>query len=183
MTPRRITTQVADISGFISPLPSGPLWPTAAEVWAYVGDEPEKVVTLTFRVMDGQPVLTGVGIRQVVPDWPRPAEVTEDDIRALLPLQELVDEAVRAVTVVVGAAGTEPPDARRRGPLTREFLEWVAYVVRSNPRTPMRSLAESYFHTSERTAWRWVTAAREKGLLPDTPTSEGRRQTEKGLKK
>jgi hypothetical protein len=179
---RRITTTVSDMSGTITSLPGGVLWPGGAEVSVFVGDAPAVVAALTLRVVDGRPVLTGIDVRQIAPDWPRPAEVTNDDLRNLLPLEELVEEAVRSVAVVCAMKAPRKPDTedpsasrKRRGPQTPEFLQYVSYVVRSNPNTPMRTLARDHLGTSERTAWRWVTEARRQGLLPDTATSKKRR--------
>lgn len=172
---------VTNIEGPGRPLyPGGPMFPAAADV-TFVDMRNEEVgVTLKLRVIEGRPALVGVVVGPILPTIVH--EISATDIHSL-PIDELTDRAIfRAGGDFADSrtgAGHEDPSTegtasvrtRRRHAMSDELLREVAEVVRAETRGEPRQAVRRHFHTSERTASRWIAAARERGFITDT--SEG----------
>jgi hypothetical protein len=153
------------------------MFPQSVDVHVYELDDTDVLVTLSLRVVDGSPILTGLSIAPVAPNGPV-REITPTQVRAL-PVKELLDKAIHAVAVSIAdaaphpyrtdldAAGNAALRARRRRAMTDELLSAVARIVANpdNADAPTRAVAEQ-LHCSYRTAGRWVAEARTRGLLP-----------------
>lgn len=137
-------------------------------------------IGMRIEVDDGQPVLAALHVLREAGAPPISATLLRE-----LSIDVLVDEAVRALagTLYWGGLNFGAPlpgvgsfrdeydaavelaaRARSRRPMTDSLLRQVASIVRANPYEPRRSVAEQ-IPTSERTASRWIAAARERGLL------------------
>ena len=164
-----------DIEGPIKPLsPGGAMFPESAIVQVLIADE--LVVTLRLRPIDGRPALVGVGFGPLG-DWTTSEEISATDVHRV-PVDDLVQDAVRAVAVNVAQAApvpfrTDPAEAgtaalrvRRRRTMTDSLLSEVATIVLDdrNRDAPTRAVSEQLY-CSYRTAGRWVAEARVRGLL------------------
>lgn len=172
------------IEGPVLPLSTGAPWPAAATVRAFIDED--RVVTLRFRVRDGRPVLIGLAVGSHEPVSPAFAEALERDAPEVtpsvvrsIPVAELTKQAVRAVALSVaaatragfrydGAVAAEQAEqaARRNRAMTRTHLSEVAQIAAAYPDDPIGEICRQMF-TSRRSAYRWVSVARKRGLLDD----------------
>lgn len=165
--------------GPIRPLATGAMFPASVDVLVYDLDNDDRVVTLSLRSIDGQPVLVGLAFGHVHPSVARELKAT--DVHSL-PVKELTREAIRVVGLNVAdatpfpfrrdnpaAEGDSAVRAQRRRGFTDAELEDVARVAQANPEAPIeavfRELAGPSYY-SYRTAARWVAEARKRGFLP-----------------
>jgi hypothetical protein len=166
---------VADDRGEAVDLPNGVRLPSqfravyAEHRWGST-PQPEWTLTsaleLTIEVVDGSPALTRLAIRRP-PDAPITKTLLKD-----LPLQKVVDRVLTAAAAVLamdeGAPNPmsdEDHDQLQRSlkPFNRrqindDLLREVASIVRDNPKSPTKSVAE-LMDTSHRNASRWIKAA------------------------
>jgi hypothetical protein len=171
---------VGPIDGPVLPLATGAPFPQAATVRAYISDD--RLVTLRLRVRAGRPALVGltIGTHDRGPKWApsleRDApEVTAAEVRALA-VDRLVSSAVRAVALAVAdatpapfrydgeAAATAALGSRRRRAMTEALLREGAAIAQAYPETAIAEVRRQLY-CSERTAYRWISEARGRGLL------------------
>jgi len=164
------------INGPVALLGDVPVPPEA--VMTFEGAEGSPDVTMRFEVRDGRPECVDISVR-ARPDGRgiRSSDVAmfNVDTLAVGVFEDLamVDRPDEPMAVRVRRDITEAR-LRTRGVVTREELERVAEIYRSNVgRAPTQAVAGSLGY-SARTAARRIKAAEEAGLLP--PTTPGKRR-------
>ncbi len=166
-----------NLQGPIRPLHAGgPAFPAACDVWFVDREDGGRRLTLSLRVIDGRPALVGLSVGPFAPTIVR--EWTARDIHEL-PTDTLVDDAAAYIAANVADQryeGHGDPDAegvaavrvrRQRHPMTDDLLREVASVVTADRRGEPRRAVRNHFHTSERTASRWIALAKERGFMKE----------------
>lgn len=140
-----------------------------AEFIAYLDIEGRILAELTIRVTsDGHPELHrlifgcqgGPPIsRSILRDFP----IAEVVSRAVANASHQIEDQT---VVCASNAPTFKLKRKRRTNITDDHLQEVARVWQSTTLGHGTAHVREHFHTSERTASRWVSAARAKGLIP-----------------
>ena len=157
----------------IYPLSSGAMFPdrVAVDFFDPADRRDEKmIVIVTLQSLAGRPALTGVTIRPIHPELVR--VLTPVEVHAI-PVAELRDRAIDIVLAWAADSSTGPgrgdPDkevererqTRGRRLMTDDLLREVAEIVKKDiTGRPWRAVM-LHFHTSKRSAFRWIEKARE----------------------
>jgi hypothetical protein len=156
-----------------------------ADHYAVSVDDPDcpVLVELEVAMIDGQPEC--VGLRCL----PRPGATVASEMLRKVPLRRYLRESATAYSVrstmqhgveVISATGTgdEPlltraAEQRQRREITDEFLEQVAAVYMAAETKP-RAAVMLQLHGSKASASRWISEARNRGLITESATEETR---------